>query len=204
MPSPTPRPAAGFDGVAATSARNAWAVGWTGTGPDFGGTSRTLIEHWNGTAWTRVHSPSNAPGVRTVLHAVDATSARNAWAVGVTHQNGPDRTFILRWNGRTWTRAHSPTPAPGGGLLGVAATSARNAWAVGQTAYKNSCAPRCATVIEHWNGRTWKLVPSPNPPSASLNVLFSVAPTSRRNAWAAGTTDYASTLIVLWNGHTWK
>ena len=86
----------------------------------------------------------------------------------------------------------------------MAATSARNAWAVGQTMDKNNCAPKCVTVIEHWNGRTWKLAPTPNPPSGYLNSLFSVAPTSCRNAWAVGTTDYANTLIVRWNGHTWK
>ena len=39
--------------VAATSARNAWAVG---------GGPRTVILHWNGAAWKRVPSPSLAGG----------------------------------------------------------------------------------------------------------------------------------------------
>jgi hypothetical protein len=37
-----------------------------------------------------------------------------------------------------------------------------------------------------------------------LNGLFGVAATGRGNAWAAGTTDYASTLITRWNGKTWS
>jgi hypothetical protein len=44
--------------VAATSADNAWAVGYTGSGPD----SRTLLAHWNGRAWTQVTDPSPSSG----------------------------------------------------------------------------------------------------------------------------------------------
>jgi hypothetical protein len=204
VPSPTPRPAGGFTGVAAASPRNAWAVGWTGTGPDFGGTSRALIEHWNGKAWTRVPSPGNAPGVRTILNAVAATSYRNVWAAGSTHQGSANKAFIVHWNGTAWNRVLAPTPVPGVSLLGVTATSPRDAWVVGQTAHKNACGPQCATVIEHWNGSSWALVPSPNPPSVVVNVLLGVAATSPRNAWAVGTTDYESTLIAYWDGTAWK
>ena len=63
-------------GVAATSAGNAWAVGYTGNGAN----ARALIVRWNGTAWNRVPSPS--PGRYSYLYGVAATSARNAWAVG--------------------------------------------------------------------------------------------------------------------------
>jgi hypothetical protein len=75
------------------------------------------------------------------LYGVAATSARNAWAVGLVGA----RTLIVRWNGTAWTKA-SPSP---GFLVGVAATSARNAWAVGATDYAN-------TLIVRWNGHTWK------------------------------------------------
>ena len=52
MPSPNPSAGSVLDGVAATSAGNAWAVGST---PSLAGS--TLILHWNGKAWTRVPSP---------------------------------------------------------------------------------------------------------------------------------------------------
>jgi hypothetical protein len=204
VPSPTPQTAGGLNGVAATSPANAWAVGWTGTGPDSGGTSRALIEHWDGQTWTRVPSPGNAPGARTILNAVAATSPRNAWAVGSTHAGDTNRAFIVHWDGTAWQRVHAPTPIPGVSLLGVAATSPPNAWAVGQTAFRGACGPTCATVIEHWDGSAWTLVPSPNPPSVLVNVLLGVAATSPRNAWAVGTNDYESTLIARWNGQAWK
>src|SRR5579871_4133268 len=62
-------------GVAATSAKNAWAVGSAGTTTH----PKTLIVHWNGSSWRPVSSPSPSG---SMLRAVAATSASNAWAVG--------------------------------------------------------------------------------------------------------------------------
>ena len=45
--------------MAATSASNAWAVGGYGSIL----ASKTLIVHWNGTAWKQVPSPTPAGGV---------------------------------------------------------------------------------------------------------------------------------------------
>jgi len=109
-----------FNGIAASSARNAWAVG---SGPG------VLIAHLNGKAWRRVRTPHLAAGAAG-LFAVTAASARAAWAVGST---GSGAMLILRWNGRAWSRAQVPHPGVHGNLLGVSATSARNAWAVGST-----------------------------------------------------------------------
>lgn len=91
---PSPSLAGSLSSVAATSASNVWAVGYTRNG-------RTLIERWNGTAWNRVSSPS--PGASARLSAVAATSARNAWAVGSTSKinHGSSETLILHWNGTT-------------------------------------------------------------------------------------------------------
>jgi hypothetical protein len=47
VPSAAPAGSA-FYGVAATSARNAWAVGATGSGD---GPTKTLVLRWNGAAW---------------------------------------------------------------------------------------------------------------------------------------------------------
>jgi hypothetical protein len=92
VPSPSPA-GSSLSAVTATSARNAWAVGSTGTG-------KTLILHWNCTAWTQVPSPSPAPSPE--LLGVTATSANNAWAVGQTGTAGRIKTLILHWNGATW------------------------------------------------------------------------------------------------------
>ena len=82
-----------------------------------------------------------------MLTAVAAASASNAWTVGYT----PDwrqRRLIAHWNGARWTRVPSPTPGPFSQLFGVTATSTRSAWAVG--------ADENGTILQHWNGKTWK------------------------------------------------
>lgn len=135
------------------------------------------------------------------------TSDRSAWAVGQTGGVFGQRpkTLILRWNGTAWKRVPSPNPAEGGTLLGVAVTSARNAWAVGFTS--GPAQPRGKTVIEHWNGSRWKLVPSPSPTGTAY--LFSVAAASARSAWAVGLSGGVlsakpKTVTLHWNGTTWK
>jgi hypothetical protein len=171
VPSPTVAGDTFLEGVAATSPRNAWAVGET-----IGG--KAVILHWNGTSWTEVPSP--VPGAQ--LAEVAATSAGSAWAVGATSgltgavacagNSSPagiagrlftseprlsaagSRTVILHWNGSRWQRESSPNPASKNALLGVAATSARNAWAVGATG--NVFGTTAKALILRWNGHTWQ------------------------------------------------
>jgi hypothetical protein len=81
-----------LSGVAAVSARDAWAVGDTGNYPHY----RTLIVRWDGRAWKRVPSPSR--GSASGLAGVAATSARSAWAVGYTDTSAGSMTLIEHWN----------------------------------------------------------------------------------------------------------
>ena len=191
-----------LDGVAVLSPCNAWAVG------DYANATadRTLIEHWNGTSWKQVTSPNPGGSSNSnVLEAVAATSSTNAWAVGDYANGTAEQTLIEHWNGTSWKQVTSPNPGGSSNsnvLEAVAATSSTNAWAVGD--YANGTAEQ--TLIEHWNGTSWKQVTSPNPGgSSNSNVLEAVAATSSTNAWAVG--DYGTkdqTLIEHWNGRAWK
>jgi len=192
-----------FSGVAALSPSNAWAVGNTGASSVSTG-QKTLIEHWNGRAWTRVPSPSE--GIASNLRGITAVSGNNAWAVGsFTAADGTYKTLTLHWNGSHWTVIPSQTPGGDDTLLSVTASWTNNIWAVG---YRNPTrcghGPQCQTLIEHWNGVRWTLVASPNPPSGYLNALMGISAVSRTDIWAVGTTDYAVTLIVHWNGTSWS
>jgi hypothetical protein len=168
--------------VAATSAHNAWAVGWGG------------IEHWNGAAWRRQMSPQP-----TQFEGVAALSSANAWAVGFNSKSiNPFYTQIQHWNGRAWRVQKSPSfRGQNNFLYSVAATSSTNAWAVGQ--HDNDTGGDAATntkvwsLVEHWNGRAWKVQKTPN-----IGTLFDVAATSRTNAWAVGPGG-----ILHWNGTAW-
>jgi hypothetical protein len=95
------------------------------------------------------------------LHAVAALSATDAWAVGTID----GKTLTEHWNGQTWTRIPSPSPAravAGNVLTSVATISASDAWAAGYDGNN--------TLILHWDGRNWTDVPAPSPvtnPSSS-------------------------------------
>ena len=167
-----------LDAVAAVSARSAWAVGVAG--------HQTLVERWDGRAWSDVPDRDLAAG-SVPLQGVTARSATDAWAVG---QISGDHTLVWHWNGRRWQRLPSPTPSSGGdGLTAVAAISGSDAWAVGFAA---SSSILSTTLIEHWDGRTWKYVPSPAPQPGCGGCQFpgdrltGVAVTSAANAWAVG------------------
>ena len=202
--SPNPGPDGSIlQGVAATSASNAWAVGETGG-------EKTVILRWNGKTWKQVPSPSPGPQ-GDFLYGVTATSATSAWAVGTAHTGAVTSTLILHWNGKTWKRVASPSPGPEGSTLyGVSASSPASAWAVGYTAVYSE---GWKTLIEHWNGKTWKQVPSPDPVTVSSskltwNILQSVSAVSAGSAWAVGYSEVALTgskdMILRWNGTAWK
>ena len=197
VPSPSPGLGSTLSSVAATSARNAWAVGCTAFCFLSSVSPHTVILHWNGTAWTRMPSPALAK--IGALSGVAATSARNAWAVGcASHCFGPTggttQTMIVHWNGTAWKHVASPRLPDDSRLAAVAATSARNAWAVGSVAFSK-------TLIIRWNGTAWKHVPSPTYGQSS--ELLGVAATSARNAWAAG-WDLKGLILQHWNGTAWK
>jgi hypothetical protein len=209
----TPNPASVdnlLNGVAATSTSNAWAVG-NYSNSDQGFPARSLIVHWNGSAWRQQSSPSPGSGVNN-LSGVAATSATNAWAVGSydNSANTSTQTLIVHWNGTAWQQVPSPSPGgPGAGhasaLNGIVATSATDAWAVGY--YINSTTHLSQALIVHWNGTSWQQVPSPDVGIES--GLGGVAATSATNVWAVGSypNRFATgnrTLVVHWNGTAWQ
>jgi hypothetical protein len=102
---PNPGPSSNsLNAVTAVSPTDAWVTG-DYCAPKCGGHVRTLILHWNGTAWTTVSSPD--PGNINGLTAVAATASGNAWSAGftcVTSVCGVNtNALILHWDGAAWT-----------------------------------------------------------------------------------------------------
>src|SRR6266700_232856 len=189
-------------GVTAVSAANVWAVGYY---VNTTGVTQTLIEHWNGTSWSVVKSPSPATG-NNELFSVSAASASSIWTVGFltnnTSQTPVDQTLIEHWNGSSWSVMKSPNPGSSSDHLnGVAAVSTSDVWAVG-----NGKTSSGKTLIEHWNGSSWSVVTSPSPGSGG--DLRAVAAVSAGNVWAVGyyspNSSSIQTLVERWNGTSWQ
>ena len=154
MPSPSPPGVSSWlTGIAAVAADDAWAVGYTQTAT----ATRTLIEHWDGTAWTVVPSPNPGSSLN-LLDAVSAAGPAALWAVGATADTGsPEQALTLHWGGTTWTVV--PSPTTGGTIVALSAVSARapsDVWAAGSY----QVGPHAGTVTEHWDGSAWAVVAS--------------------------------------------
>ena len=190
-----------LNAVAATSACNAWAVG-SAASVEFL-QSKTLVERWNGKAWKLQKSPN--PSVSNEFYGVAALSSSDAWAVGYSSPGvNTDQTLVERWNGRAWEVQTSANPSATAfnQLYGVAAVSSRDAWAVGY--YCNGTKNK--TLVEHWNGKAWKVQESPNP-GRQRQRAHRRDRVSSSDVWAVG--NYGSgtekqTLVEHWNGKAWK
>jgi hypothetical protein len=209
QPSQSPPGGGKFNAVSAVSGGIAWAVGSAG--------SQTLAEHWNGTRWSRWASP-NVPGATaSSFNSVVMISANNAWAVGTatmpsaTVPGGTTTPLTAFWNGQRWRLVPSPNPAGDASLAGVTASWTNNIWAVGTYNPLDSCTgdgcDPLVTLIMHWNGTRWKVLPSPSPEDNFGADLFGIAAAARDDIWAVGqdgTQHGLYALIVHWNGSAWS
>ncbi|HEV2370891.1 MAG TPA: hypothetical protein VGS19_01870 [Streptosporangiaceae bacterium] len=185
-----------LSGVAAVSATDVWAVGShfdASIGGDDG-----LIEHWNGSRWSIVPSPMSTSG----LSSVAVISASDVWAAG---EAGGQPVFE-HWDGKTWTTFSGPAvSAAYVSVSGITAVSASDVWAVGTTRGTVRGAPY-QTLSEHWNGKAWSIVPSPDPVTGN-DVFTQAAAISAGDVWAVGydygSTGGASPLVADWDGTKW-
>jgi hypothetical protein len=185
--------------VDSTSARDIWAVG---TSESDDGIVRTLIQHYDGAAWSTVASPSPASGGG--LSAVDMISADEGWAVGSTATLQP---LILRRHGGRWSQVAAPKMA--GSIVQLNAVSARavnDVWAVGSV---QGVSGPMTPLILHWDGVRWLQVAAP---AGSLgNTLTAVSALGAGEVWAVGcvcdwsTVPSDSTALALHlTGGVWR
>lgn len=109
------------------------------------------------------------------LKAVGVVGSADAWAVG-TYQPPkgptvlPGRAFTAHWDGTRW----QDVPVPAGQTLdeldGVVAVSANDVWAVGSSTNLGSGNYWSHTLVTHWDGASWTVVPSPNPGATVPNI----------------------------------
>ena len=196
-----------LNSVAAISSTDVWAVGSIGFEP--------LMEHWNGTRWRVVSGPF-IEAERAELNGVAAISSNDVWAVGIAYAAGSlTETLIEHWNGSHWSIVPSPNPVYGTNMLNsVTAISASDVWAVGSARLQDLATQ---TLMEQWNGTTWKVVPSPNPAQA-FSTLNGITGVSANDVWAVGSSTSAKagfngtperwgstvTLSEHWNGAQWS
>jgi len=178
-----------LNSLKAISASNIFAVG---SSVDSLGNRTPLVEHFDGTKWSVMSVPHITGGQ---LADIAIVSSSDIWAVGAVSGATP-ATVTMHFNGLQWTRVPAPTAA----LIAVTALGTNNVWAAGSQLGRS-------TVIEHWNGTSWKVVTSPNTGAATaLNSISAISPT---DIWAAGCAACGDVggntpaLIEHWDGTSW-
>jgi hypothetical protein len=176
-------------GVTASSARNVWVS------TNLGATAR-----WNGSRWQVVPTPGFTPGFNQEL---GTAGPRNAWAVG-SSATEPATSAIMKWNGTDWTIVPSDTP-DNGIYTGLAVASRNNAWAVGFIDFIDGT----AGLAVHWNGHSWKQVPTSQSTENGVGFPSAVATTPWRSdiAWALFQDSGATVSgygLDRWTGHSFK
>jgi hypothetical protein len=198
-------PSTQLEGVAAISDTDAWAVG-DGARP--GTYYRPLALHWDGLSWSRVPSPPVNQNNNYFLYDVDAVASDDVWAVGVSQPGTGQQTnstFIEHWDGVSWQIVPSPNfGTDANELWSVAAISTADVWAVGRH-YPFSLTST-STLVEHWNGTEWSIVPSPD--LQTYDILFGVDGVSATDIWAVGAAGTQGgtigvPLALHWAGSTW-
>src|SRR5215470_13766946 len=119
------------------------------------------------------------------------------------------------WTGVGQRSASAASSPAAESLWAVAALGRSDAWAVGTRELGSDSGVKL-TLTEHWDGQSWKVVPSPSPAGMGVqahSTLGAVAIDSPNDAWAVGDWSPASTdprkippshgLIEHWNGAKW-
>ncbi len=192
-PSPNEPSGANFlHGVSCTSSVSCVAVG------DYYESSnveQTLVESWDGTAWSIVPSP-NTSGSSDALSGVSCTATTDCMAVGASYL--PDETLIESWDGTAWSIV--PSPPNENSLEGVSCTSSTVCMAAGQAG--------STPLVESWDGTTWSVSLNSNP-GVYTSTTYAVSCASSTECVAVG--DYQvfpqwdiQPLSETWNGIAWS
>lgn len=202
QPTPATSPSAYSDlgSVSCTSTASCVAVGSSFTyQPEV---SKTLVEAWDGSQWAMRPSPATgptAPAFQPALAAVSCPTSTRCEAVGEVRSN-TDLLVPLAETVNTKSASLQSSVAPlapnVASLAGVSCPSATTCMAVG-----SSSGP---SVAEEWNGTTWRLLPTDDPPLGAK--LSSVACPTTGTCVAVGTYDQQGLILSvseIWDGSQW-
>jgi len=158
--------------------------------------------------WHLMKSPNktaSGSAYQNQLNAVVANSSTDAWAGGFYVSPTAAHALLQHFDGTKWTNVTAPRS---GGIndqiFGMGSTSSTDVWGVGW--FLNTSANQYQTLVYHYNGSAWSVVPSPN--AGIFSVLRAIAADSPTDAWAVGqsqlSTGQTVPLVEHWNGSSWS
>ncbi len=200
-PHPTGAKVAFLSSVSCVSPMSCTAVGFLNNAA---GVGLTLAERWNGTAWAILPTPT--PEGAAYVQLVGASCGSPVWCTAVgffTDLPGINVMLAERWNGSVWVIQRTLYPAGARYVQFSAVSCASAVWCTAVGIFNN--VPGIdVTLAEHWNGSTWAIQRTPNPPGATSSSLGAVSCPSTTRCMGVG--DYTNgagtdaTLAELYGG----
>jgi hypothetical protein len=173
--------------VSYVSPTETWAVGDVGEALR---ANQTLIEQYNGSAWSVVPSPDQGTG-NNALNGISMIPGAG-WAVGYAQVSGKYQPLAMGWDGTQWSIASTGTFPSDALFTGVDTLADGSAWAAG---FQRTAAGTRQTLIEQESGGTWAPVASPDDGTATTdNSLTAIAGTQATGLWAVGWRESSSGL----------
>ncbi|HVU65472.1 MAG TPA: hypothetical protein VHD63_00015, partial [Ktedonobacteraceae bacterium] len=161
---------------------------------------------------------SSAPQGQGWLMGMAAVADDDIWAVGDQPDDNGNGSIALieHWNGRNWQSVANPgVSGKGGALNAVTALSATDVWAVGYITPSSSASGLIGQpLIEHWDGKSWRVVQNKSLSPQSFNGLTGVTAIAPDDIWAVGKvmqgpspkhpSPSSQLLFEHWNGQDWQ
>jgi hypothetical protein len=162
-------------------------------------TYTSLIEQWNGSAWSVVQG-AVAPTTANYLVAVSCTSTTFCVAAGGVGPSGPvNAPYVEQWNGSTWTPTALalPTGSTNAYFNGLSCTTATACMAVGLMSGSGT-----KPLAEQWNGSSWTVTAVP-PVTPSASYSLAAVSCAGPSFCAAVSGSNNNNVVHTWNGSAW-
>ncbi len=178
-----------IEAIEAISTKDVWFFGFWSGDPNI--PRGALALHYDGSQF-RFHKMPWAGNGYVSFYAADSAGPNEVWAVGksgVLFRQGQE-TFVMRWNGSSWTRMHPPASSSlQYRLTSVLVRSSKDVWISGYE-QKPSQYTTAVPYVVHWDGSKFTRTKAPG---FIPNLVD-----------AGGSVLGVGTKIHLWTGTAWK
>ena len=188
-------------GLDVVSPTEVWVAGYVG--------SAATVSQWKNGTWTTRYTQASTGRHLTVFEAIAVDPSGEVWAVGWDRDyNAPGRpvsSLVVHFNGASWSREATPSPANRNTLMDVVALGNGEVFAVGvaQDTSGGGITPR--SLMLRKQGASWSSLTVPQGEPGSQDQLLSVAAVSPSSVWSVGYYSSPSSglyepLLVHWTG----
>ncbi|MFC9912706.1 hypothetical protein [Streptomyces sp. NPDC127197] len=170
--------------------------------------SPIVLQHWNGTRWTRFTRPAPAEGWIRFVARLTSMGPDSVWLTTLDWNPATNEYAgqLEHWDGDTWRKTALP-PAPDGSRVepwAITGTGPDDVWVTARADNNGTATP----LLYHFDGRRWTVKTVPTPSEADGGWVANHAVTTERgDVLVFGKPNQMGTpsslLATRWDGHEW-